>query len=302
MPGPDGSTTDWGLTIDTLFALRATSADDDAAKNVIASLARKASTIIGPKDAGSDPSIVAKLLAASAVAGSSNGKLGGINLREATLTRFDEQGAAKAGTFGRSYALIGLARTGGAQAEHVSALLQQQCSDGYFRVDAATAGGSCDDDEGVADRDATAIAIQALITARSDTALTDSVDEPAQRALDWLVGEQQASGAFAGGVSTTSPNANSTGLAAQALEAGSVTFPGSEAGAYQAARDRAGEWVQSLIADESFTTNAGAIAYDTATLDAARGSEIADPMRDQWRRTTAQAVFALAPVPMHELG
>lgn len=105
----------------------------------------------------------------------------------------------------QSLAVLGLGRTTkrGASRAAVSYLLSQQCDNGAFPqdLDAATCSGSVD---------ATGFAVQALAVVD-----TRAARAAAQDAGRWLATVQKANGSFAG---TGSRNANSTALAAQALD------------------------------------------------------------------------------------
>ena len=101
----------------------------------------------------------------------------------------------------------------------------------------------------------------------------------------------------AAAAATTLVNTNSTGLAAQALAAfrhfGSASAAGDWVGALQLTEERAGG---GPAADDL-----GALAYDRPTLREALDQGITDTTRDVWRRSTPQAQFALRPVPFMAL-
>lgn len=181
--------------------------------------------------------------------------------------------------FSQALAILALARTSSsAPATAATFLLAQQCPAGGFRL-TYFGGATCADDASV-DTDATALAVQALATVDQTTAVTNSV----ARAIAWLLSIQNpTTGAFGGTGPTSAPNANSTGLIGQALRAAGQT----------AAADRSGAWVSSLqrIAP---ATDAGAIGYDAAAFAAG----ISANNRDQWRRSTAQALLALGVAPL----
>lgn len=106
----------------------------------------------------------------------------------------------------QSLAVLGLERTttSGSSATSVRYLLDQQCDNGAFPQDlgAATCTGSVD---------ATGFAVQALVAVDSPAARSAAAD-----AGRWLVRVQHKNGSFSG---NDTRNANSTALAAQALDA-----------------------------------------------------------------------------------
>jgi len=197
-------------------------------------------------------------------------------------------------TFGQAFAVRALAEAGSVKAADAEAfLLEQQCADGFFRLnptaDKAAEDQSCDGgiagDTSAPDTDATAIAmiqLEALDT--KSQAVTDALAD----ARDWLLSEQLADGSFGGGPTTSAPNANSTGLAGLALAATGQS----------AAAEAAAIWVRSLQADEvgacvsQLSEETGAIGYDAATVKAGRAGGITPGTLDRWLRTTAP-VFAV---------
>src|SRR5262249_53907744 len=109
------------------------------------------------------------------------------------------------------------------------------------------------------------------------------------RASSWLIGRQDASGAFGGSGPTASLNANSTGIIAQALRAAGQI----------AAADKAGAWIQSLQLTSAnagkASADVGAISYDPGQ----RAAGIATGLpaeRDPLRRATPEGVLALPQV------
>jgi hypothetical protein len=110
-------------------------------------------------------------------------------------------------TISQSLAVIALARASddGPSEAAVGYLLGQACDDGGFPI-------TLDEEPCTADVDATGFAIQALADLEvSEDAAGDAVDA----AVAWLLDQQDDDGAFAG---DEGPNANTTGLAAVALD------------------------------------------------------------------------------------
>ncbi|SEF18750.1 prenyltransferase/squalene oxidase repeat-containing protein [Jiangella alba] len=314
LPGP-GFGYDWGLTIDALFALHAAGVGETAAEQITAAVETNVAEYAGPgwyphpdtRIAGA----TAKVLVAAVVAESDWTRFGGRDVRQETLDLLvDDPGGVEHGRlkdhnpdyplndtsniFGQSLAVIGLARSGGVPQEAVDFLLKQQCAEGWFRM-FYNDGTTCDSGQSSPDRDGTAMAVQALMTARD--AGVRGLDDDIDRALDWFEDVQGADGSFGGGVSTEAPNTNSTGLVAQALAADER----------DAAYEAAAAWVGGLqvtadnAAGSALLAEVGAIAYNPQSLaDGLSGGMGLG--RDQWRRATAQAIFALAPVSFADLG
>ncbi|MBA2639424.1 MAG: terpene cyclase/mutase family protein, partial [Nocardioidaceae bacterium] len=307
LPGPVGGT-DWGLTIDALWALHTVGrARNEAAVATIAdAVARHLDAYVGP-DLYGDPGArvagaMAKVLVAAVVAGRDPSSFGSYDLRREVLGlmqgprgrqpgRFSDRrtGSDTSNTLSQSLSVIGLARTGGVPRSAVAFLRDQQCPAGWFRM-YADDGGTCAAGLGRAstpDVDGTAMAVQALLVARATG--MHSLDGPLDRALDWLVGEQADTGSYGGGQGTSAHNANSTGLATQALAAGGRRQ------ATQAAVD----WLRALqlntgdVGGTPALGEQGAVAYDPAAYRAALAEGMARGLRDQWRRSTTQAVLGL---------
>ena len=181
-------------------------------------------------------------------------------------------------TIGQSLALIALSRAGeGLNAASVQLLLDRQCADGGFRGD-LDGGGACE-----SDADATAFATQALLVA-ADTLVCGSDDETlpadvaaaAQRGLDRLEDVQGGSGGFVS--EDGALNANTTGVAAQALNSGGRT----------AAADAAIGFITTLQYDASSPEALrGGIAFSADTRSTTVPS-------DTDLRATPQAALALA--------
>ena len=146
----------------------------------------------------------------------------------ADLGRFTDTDSLGFGQFangiGQALAILALDRTaGGVPSEAVDYLLDQQCSDGSFRLyqfgyvlafgppPVTVTTHSCEDPaEG--DADATAFALQALLAVPSSTAVSDAVSGGGR------LPARSAAG-FGGFFGTGAVNSNTTGLAAAALRA-----------------------------------------------------------------------------------
>jgi hypothetical protein len=295
-----GGFDDWGLTIDGLFALAADPDRTRAAKRVGRAVRNHVDDYTvyqGDRAAGA----TGKVLLAARVLRADPRSFGGHDVRGDLLGLLDRRGPDRgrlkdsgtsdfSNTLGQAYGVLGLSRSGGVPGSAVHFLLEQRCSEGYFRL-TMTAATTCNDDSSSADVDATALAVQALVAAdrRGGVSVRDRLIE---RSGAWLARVQRRSGGFGGGVATPATNTNSTGVAAQAL---SLT-------GHDAAVREAGQYVanmQVVRADgRRLAGDRGAIAYNREGLRLARQQGITAETRDQFRRATTQAVFALKPAPL----
>ena len=167
-------------------------------------------------------------------------------------------------------------------------LLKQQCADGSFRLYMESADFSCDGgtaEESKPSVDATAFAIQALLVARA--AGTAGLRDDIRDAESWLVEAQRDNGSF---VDEGAANANSTGVAAEALAA---------LGRHAAAA-RSAAWLGRLRVTGRLATRSafrdgdtGAVAFSRAALMEGKDEGISRDVRYQWRRATAQAAVGL---------
>jgi hypothetical protein len=291
---------DWGLTVDTGLTLAADGSEparlarlEQAVRNHYRSYTGRGSE----KYSGA----VGKTLVFVRVTREHPRNFGGVNVRRELLRLMVDSGRFRdvsqygdsSNVLGQSYGVIGLARTGGVPQKAVSYLLKERCRGGYFRLKEVN-GTTCGP-KSAPDVDATALALQALVAARRHGASVRA--RTVRRTADWLVSAQHRNGSFGGGASTSAPNTNSTGLAANALAA---------VGRHRA-RLRAAGWVAGLqitrakAAGGPARTDVGAIAYDRAALRQALAHGISKATRDQFRRATPQAYFALAPAPLSSL-
>jgi hypothetical protein len=292
---------DWGVTADALLAEAAAGriGDPEVAATVDALLAHEDDYTtwdgLGPDFTGvrlAGPT--AKTLLVAELAGRPATVTGPleVELRSLVATGGPDAGRAAdrnphsadaSNGFDQALAILALDRTsGGAPTSTIAFLLEQQCPAGGFRLIYRPSGGCTSDAN--ADTDATALAVQSLLVVDRTPAVAASL----RHAVGSLLSIQDpTSGSFVGTGPTSSANANSSGLIAQALRAAGQ----------DAAADRAAAWVRSLqltTATAPVTaTDLGAIAYDPATLAAGHADGIGGPVHDLWQRTTAQAVLAL---------
>jgi LPXTG-motif cell wall-anchored protein len=161
-----------------------------------------------------------------------------------------------------------LARTpGGVPPPAVTFLADSECPGGGFPLDYGQP--AC-----TPDADAIAMAVQALGVDGGDSAA-------AARGIAWLVSRQAADGSFSGTGSSDSPNANSTGLAAEALRAAGRTDEADAAVAWLTARQ---------LGCTAPAGQRGAVAYDSNGFDT--GNVV---------RATAQGVLGLTGVGLRDL-
>ncbi len=206
---------DQGLTIDAIFAFAATGTASDYAARAISWLEKPGvlSGYVGNGRSESYAGALAKTALAAEVFGVSPARFGGVDLLvrlAALLTRSGRYSDHSSygdysNAFSQSLAILAVSRTGkAAPVKAVNFLIGTQCGNGGFPLYFGQK--TC-----VSDPDATSVAVQALLAAGRKLA--------AQRGLRWLARVQQADGGFAASASAA-PNANSTGLAGEALAAG----------------------------------------------------------------------------------
>jgi hypothetical protein len=297
MPGFTPGSPDVGLTEDVVLALTAGGlGEGTSARNATAQIAAHVADFVSFDSLGASfkgvrlAGPLAKSLLVAEVQGGDPHAFGGWDLegdlRALLVTsgpgagRFSDKNAFApdaSNGFGQALALIALQRArDGAPAAAVGFLLAQQCPSGGFRLFYDT-GTTCASD-GETDTDATSLAVEAL----GAVTQTAAVHDASTKAVAWLLGHEDATtGAFSGTGPTATPNSNSTGLAAAALRDSGQT----------SAADKAAGYVEGL----QLTTgpDAGALGYDDAAFSAVTGGTIDDLSRDQWRRSTSQAVLAL---------
>lgn len=292
---------DWGLTVDALLAFRAAGNQPGAVTAVksalvggglqeyvvpgfgtLLSAGAIAKTTVAVEASGSNPrsfggrNLLADLRGRVTVSGARTGRV---------ADKIETGSADYANTIVQAYAVAGLAAGGTPSATATSFLVKQQCTAGYFRL-SNNDGKTCTTGGGTADVDATALALEALISARQDGAST--LGTPIAKATSWLVSAQRADGSYGGAGPTSAPNANSTGLAAQALAAAGRTTDAAQAVA----------WLKKLqviaATGGALASEVGAIAYNRDGFKLGVTEGITDQTSDQWRRASAQAILGLS--------
>ncbi|MFI5837982.1 peptidase [Micromonospora sp. NPDC051300] len=202
---------DQGLTLDAVFAFTAAGVADDSAARALAWVTRPEvrDGYLGDGTVEAYAGATAKLALAVEVRGGNPTDVGGVDLvarlrsLQAPTGRFSDRSAYGdySNAFSQSFALLALDRTPrGAPPVAAAWLAGTRCPDGGYPV--LPAQPTCHSDV-----DATALVVQALqATGRRGDAAAG---------LRWLVSVQRPDGGFANADGV--PNANSTGLAAQAL-------------------------------------------------------------------------------------
>ena len=266
---------DPGLTADGVYALAAAGVGRSTATKAAAWLAQPAqvASLIGDGEAESYVGGLVKLGLVAQTLGTDPREFAGVDLlarlaelreesgryRDRTDPDFDQTNA-----FTQALAIIVLKRAGQPFDQGLAYQVSTQCTDGGFPI--AFGQPACKSDV-----DATAIVLQALLTAGEKTA--------SAKALGWLVAQQKADGGFP--AATVGSNANSTGLAVGALVAG---------GRAEAA-DKAVAYLKSLqVGCAGPEAARGAIAYDGA------GYELYPAIR-----ATTQAMLGLARVSLADV-
>jgi hypothetical protein len=294
---------DYGLTIDTAFALQSIGGHGAAVSHIRSALEQHAADYTTfQSDVYAGPT--AKLLVLARRTGGGATDFGGVDLvaqlRSLVVTSGPARGRIQdkssfgdfANTIGPVYAVEGL-KPGTTDAGPVLGfLLDQQCSAGFFRLnfakDPTSDNQTCDGATGARrapDTDATALAVLGLLASHREG---KAVHRAVTHAVAWLLKHQADNGSFGGGPTTAAANSNSTGLAGWAL---AVTgHCGAARQAAQWVRDRQ---VDGRLSGTPLAGERGAIAYDSAAMKAAQQDGITVNTRDQWRRATAQAAPTL---------
>lgn len=298
-----GGFDDYGLSVDTGFALTDIGGHSTAVSDIkdaladhvddyvtpfggphsyTGSLAKLAAFVGYPADTSfGSQNLVTQLEARVASAAPIAGRLQDTGYTAGS--QFDDDAA---NVLGQAYAAAALSAAHSSKADAVTDfLLKQQCSSGYFRLNFTSSktatNQSCTNGTDPADPDATAIAVLFLASQSSTT----NVGTAITKAKSWLVDQQRCDGSFGGGPTTTGSNANSTGVIAWAL--------GDSPASRQAATWLRAHQATSADSGNSLASQTGAIAYDDAALAAGRTNGITTGVEDQWRRATSQAAIGI---------
>jgi hypothetical protein len=269
---------DQGLTADAVLAFDAAGVAQDAAAAAAGWLAGDTvlPAYVGDGDTESYPGALAKISLVALAQGADPAAFGGVDLiarlrarQDGASGRFSDK--SQYGDFSnaitQSLAIIALLRSGSSAAElakPVDFLQASRCQNGGFPLQFGAA--TC-----ASDVDATSYVVQALLAAGRDVSAT----------LDFLQDVQDTGGGFRGSGPTNVVNANSTGIAAQALRAGGRGDPADDAVAFLARQQ---------VGCTGPAQQRGAIAYDDKGFDAGSAP-----------RATAEALYGLTGVGLAEI-
>ena len=178
-------------------------------------------------------------------------------------------------------------------------LVGLQCADGSFKESlpaVASATQDCAASSGTSSIDATALAVLSLLPLAAD----DDVEEVVLDAAAWLKSQQRTNGSFTTG-DDFGANANSTGLATQALGLVVDEIPSQES-AFAATVTKGAVWVRShqvrvQACAPVDAEDAGAVAYADADRAAGLKNGITTATYGSWLRATPQAAVALTWAP-----
>ena len=265
-----------GATIDAIFAFAATKTASGFGERAITWLRRPGilSNYIGNGTSESFAGATAKAALAAEVRGLNPTRFGKVNLLRRLSRLLRKSGRysdhSKFGdfsnAFSQSFAILALSRHGGAPASAARFLIASECKNGGFPL--LFGQKTC-----ASDTDSTAMDVQALLASGHHAA--------AVRGLNWLARAQRHNGGFlaTGG---KVPNANTTGLAGEALAA---------AGWHKRAA-MARKFLLSLQAGCSATPTSrrGAIAFDSTGF-----------VRSTAIDATAQGILGIADVGLAHL-
>jgi hypothetical protein len=301
---------DYGLTIDVglaFHALESAGAPHSVVEGISDAIAANLDAYVAP-GYGTNLSAggVAKAMVLAQAAGDDPTSYGGHNLltdlegRVATDGAIagriqddwdpsEEYAADYTNVFGQAFAAEALDAAGSDDTDAVTDfLLEQQCSDGYFRqsfADASDADQTCDGGDGKPNVDVTAAVVQALQSQLDDTDVKAAVDS----AVAWLADQQKANGGFGSDADIPTANANSTGAAAYAL----LISGENDAAAKAAAWLRAHQATNVANCVYYDAADLGAVVYDNPARTSAQGGPMGASLHDQSVRATAQALPGL---------
>ena len=244
---------DWGLTADAVMDLTLTGVHPTEATASLNNIQDHVSDYVtGGSPADRYAGALGKSLLLAEITGRNPHAFGGFDLESDLRARLQTTGItagrftddAKFGDptaassdfsngFGQAVDMLALTRTpGGVPASAIDFLLAQQCPGGGFRTSydatapAASTRGCASDTE--ADPDGTAIALDVLLTQPA----APGVPAATAKAIAKLVALQDAGGGFASSAGTL--NANTSGLAGQALRTAGLTTLADKAAAFVA--------------------------------------------------------------------
>ncbi len=302
-----GGFDDYGLSVDTGFALVATGGHQPTVKRIRTAMSKHVPDYTTDAAFGlSDvfAGAVAKLLVFAQTTGGGARSFGGTDLVAELEARVQISGPARgriqdvvdptssfgdsANGIGQVFAVSGLlAAHDKLAAPALKYLLMQQCGKGYFRLDLgkATARKQSCTAKSPADNDVTSLVVTQLWKYRSTSpALRRSLNG----ALGWLAAQEDRSGGVSEGSSGSKPNSNSSGLAAWALGTGGRCMAAAHAATFVSKLQLGTGLKGTPLAGQR-----GAVAFDGADLRQGMRQGITNKKQDAWRRATAQAAPGL---------
>ena len=294
-PGENGAAptefTDYGRSLDSALALLASGGQDTILGRTLTSVETAAAVAEYTQGAPFDlPDTAyvggtAKLALVVELTGGDATSVGGVDLLAQLRSLAQDNGRFAdrssfgdfANLFGHAFALLALDTAGTAPDDAlVRGLLATQCADGSFPEGyEPAAGATC-----TGQVDATGLVLQAL------GALDLGADDPAQRAAQWLIGQQEADGSFPG-----EAPANSTGYAVLGLNA--VGAPTGNAVAYLATEQNPDGGLR-RGAGEDLSSDLFATAQ---ALPALAGATFQDSARVVARQAVAPTPAPVTPTP-----
>ncbi|MBW3602331.1 MAG: cell wall-binding repeat-containing protein [Actinobacteria bacterium] len=259
-----------GALADLIFALTGAVAELDTVPAALTDLEAVAADYVRPADAFDEGPLGKTLLAVLAAGGDGNA-FAGLDLEAELRALVQEEGGdagrvGDADVFAQSLAVMALAATeDGAPAAGTAWLASRRCPDGGWPFALETAGDGTSEpcaQGGAGHLDTTALAIQALL---ADPAAAEEVTGATQ----WLLAQQGSAGDF-------DANANSSGLAAQALRAMGQTDAADAAAAFIATLQKGPEHPEAgafaFRADDDgsllLATSQGLLAFGAPALPA----------------------------------
>ncbi|MGI9579499.1 MAG: cell wall anchor protein [Microthrixaceae bacterium] len=301
LPGPGSTEPDWGLTADVALAHISTGdGTSERTKAIAATLLGALGSYSTWDDIGTEfPGVrlagpLAKVLLVAASAGLDTSDVEEVDLADelaglmqgagdqaGRYSDRNEYGPDVSNGFGQAYAMLAVAVSGEVPPRSIEFLLAQQCPSGGFRLVYDETPGCVSDDD--SDPDATALAVQVLLVLER----SDAVSASLARVTGQLISLQAADGSFAGAPPVDVPNANSTGLVAQALRAAGRPSEAGQAASWVASQLQLGASAVGTPAEPDI----GAVAYDPTRRTEALAGGVGSG-RDQWRRATPQGLLA----------
>lgn len=215
----------------------------------------------------------------------------------ATGRLFDtSQHGEHANVVGQAYAVRALSLSRSEETDEALAfLLQQQCASGGFRVSFSKPEAAA---QGCVEGSPGDVAdpdatALAVINLVESHEKAKPVQDALTRAGAWLAAQQRRNGAFRGGEGAGRVNTNTTSLAGHALGLLGNRSAASKAAVWVRKRQP----VDKYKCRSAVTRELGAVAYRPAAMREARTDGITAEVTDEWRRATAQAVAVLQYAP-----